>query len=248
MAEVRKMAKLLFFDSTHTYTVDGEEFPSVSEISRFASREVYGDVSQFNLDNACSRGSAVHKATEILDKYGKVECDEDIVPYIQAYVQFRKDFGISDYAYIEKPLANEELKYAGTIDRIYKIDEKFAEAVAEKCNSFVFVDGDGKVQKLKGKQTDWAKKYIGSLAIIDLKSSSVVQNILALIQLNAYGLSVEQNSLGEVKALFILHLEKDGKYKLISYDIDPQLFMACLTLHNALKKKPRAKKENNENE
>lgn len=238
------MAKLLFFDSTHTYTVDGEEFPSVSEISRFASREVYGDVSQFNLDNACSRGSAVHKATEILDKYGKVECDEDIVPYIQAYVQFRKDFGISDYAYIEKPLANEELKYAGTIDRIYNINEKFANSVKEHCKDFVRIGENGKVEKIKG-EVDIASE---GLAIIDLKSSSVVQNILALIQLNAYKLSVEQNGLGEVKTLFILHLEKDGKYKLISYEIDPQLFMACLTLHNALKKKPRAKKENKENE
>ncbi len=244
MAEVRKMAKLLFFDSTHTYTVDGEEFPSVSEISRFASREVYGDVSQFNLDNACSRGSAVHKATEILDKYGKVECDEDIVPYIQAYVQFRKDFGISDYAYIEKPLANEELKYAGTIDRIYNIDENFANSVKEYCKEFIRIDENGKIEKCKGKIE--CTEY--GLAIIDLKSSSVVQNILALIQLNGYKLSVEQNGLGEVKALFILHLEKDGKYKLIPYEINPRLFMACLTLHNALKKKPRAKKENKENE
>lgn len=242
------MARLIFFDDTHTYTVDGEEFPSVSEISRFASREVYGEVSQFNLDNACSRGSAVHKATEILDKYGKCECDEDIAPYIQAYVQFRKDFGIKDYAYIEKALAHEGLKYAGTLDRIHIIDEKFAEAVAEKCNSFVFIDGDGKVHKLKGKQTEWAKNCIGKLAIIDLKSSSVVQNVLALIQLNGYKLSVEQNGLGEVGALFILHLEKDGNYKLIGFEINPDLFMACLTLHKALQKKKRVKKDNTENE
>jgi hypothetical protein len=244
MAEVRKMAKLLFFDSTHTYTVDGEEFPSVSEISRFASREVYGDVSQFNLDNACSRGSAVHKATEILDKYSTVECDEDIVPYVQAYVQFRKDFGIKDYAYIEKPLANEELKYAGTIDRIYNIDENFVNAVRQNCKEFVRIGENGKVEKVNG-EMDMASE---GLAIIDLKSSSVVQNVLALIQLNGYKLSVEQNGLGDVRALFILHLEKDGKYKLIAYEINPDLFMACLTLHNALKKKSRAKKENKENE
>ena len=242
------MAKLLFFDNTHTYVLDGEELPSVSEISRFASREVYGEVSQFNLDNAASRGSAVHKATEILDKYGKVECDEDIEPYIRAYVQFRKDFGVCEYEHIEKALAHEELKYAGTIDRIYKIDEKFAEAVAQKCNSFVFIDGDGKVHKLKGKQTEWVKNCIGKLAIIDLKSSSVVQNVLSLIQLNAYRLSAESNGLGEVGALFILHIEKDGNYKIIGFEINPDLFMACLTLHKALQKNKRAKKENTENE
>ena len=240
------MARLIFFDDTHTYTVDGEEFPSVSEISRFASREVYGEVSQYNLDNACSRGSAVHKATEILDKYGKCECDEDIEPYIRAYVKFRKDFGIKDYAHIEKALAHEELKYAGTIDRIYTIDEKFAEAVSEKCKSFVFINADGKVDKVKTPQD--LQSFIGNLAIIDLKSSSVVQNVLALIQLNGYKLSTEFNGLGTVKALFILHLEKDGSYKIIGFEINPDLFMACLTLHKALQKKKRVKKENTENE
>ena len=238
------MARLIFFDDTHTYTVDGEEFPSVSEISRFASREVYGDVSQFNLDNACSRGSAVHKATEILDKYGKCECDEDIEPYIRAYVKFRKDFGIKDYAHIEKALAHEELKYAGTIDRIYTIDEKFAEAVSENCKDFVFVDENGKVEKRKG---NFEIRKDG-IAIIDLKSSSVVQNALALIQLNAYRLSAEHNGLGEVQALFILHLGKDGKYKFIGYELNENLFRACLFLHKALQKKKRVKKENTENE
>lgn len=241
-----EVAKLLFFDNTHTYVLDGDELPSVSEISRFASREIYGDINQYTLDNAAARGSAVHKATEILDKYGKVECDEDIVPYIQAYVNFRKDFGISEYAHIEKALAHEELKYAGTIDRIYKIDEAFAKSVDERKLDYVYVDENGKVVKTKINYT--LSTLIDSNVIIDIKSSSVVQNVLALIQLNAYRLSAEHNGLGEVRALFILHLEKDGKYKLIGYEINHDLFVACLTLHKALQKKKRTKKENTENE
>ena len=241
------MARLIFYDDEHIYTVDGEEFPSVSEISRFASREVYGEVSQFNLDNACSRGSAVHKATEVLDKYGKCECDEDIEPYIRAYVKFRKDFGIKDYAHIEKALAHEELKYAGTIDRIYTIDEKFIESAKSICKKIVFIGEDGKVEYSKD-FINFDERYLNKLAIIDLKSSSVVQNVLALIQLNGYKLSTEFNELGEVGALFILHLEKDGNYKLIGFEINPDLFMACLTLHKALQKKKRVKKENTDND
>ena len=231
------MARLIFFDDTHTYTVDGEEYPSVSEISRFASREIYGEVNQFNLDNACNRGSAVHKATEILDKYGSVECAEDIENYIRAYVSFRKDFGVKDYAYIEKPLANEKDKYAGTIDRIYKIDETFINSVKDLCCETIIIGENGKVEKRKG-EVD-LKDAFGKFAIIDIKSSSVVQNVLALIQLNEYKQSVEVNELGEVGALFILHLEKEGKYKLICYEINDNLFNACLTLHNALKKKKK---------
>lgn len=234
------MARLLFFDDTHTYTVDGEEFPSVSEISRFASREIYGDVNQFNLDNAASRGSAVHKATEILDKYGKVELDEDIEPYVRAYVHFRKDFGISDYHCIEKALANETLKYAGTIDRVYMVDENFVKAARENCKGYYTISESGKVEKVNGE----LEIPVGSFAIIDLKSSSVVQHILAIIQLNGYKLGFEENGLGNVGALFILHLEKDGKYKLIRYQITESLFMACLTLHKAMQKKKRVKKEN----
>lgn len=236
------MARLIFFDDTHTYTVDGEVFPSVSEISRFASREIYGEVMQYNLDHAASRGSAVHKATEILDKYGKVKCDEDIEPYIRAYVKFRKDFGIDDYTHIEKALANEQLKYAGTLDRINTIDENFVNAVKEKCKSFVFIDADGKVETKK--EPPDLSKFIGSLSIIDIKSSSVVQKVLALIQLNGYKLSAEQNGIGDVKALFILHLENNGNYKLIGFEINPSLFMSCLVLHKALQKKKRSKKEN----
>ena len=117
------MAKLIFYDATHTYEVDGEEIPSVSEITRFISREVYGDVTQFNLDRAGDRGSKVHKALEVLDKYGEVEADESVVPYLKAYLQFRKDHPCQ-WKYIEKAICAEDKSYAGTLDRYGSVDGK----------------------------------------------------------------------------------------------------------------------------
>lgn len=233
------MATLIFFDEGHQYQLNGEPIPSVSEISRFASREVYGTVEQFTLDNASQRGTVVHKATEILDKYQTVECAEDIENYVRAYVQFRKDFAIGDYVAIEKALANEELRYAGTIDRIYRIDDKFVKGAKSICCKKVTISENGKVEKLKC-EIDLSKE-IGKLAVIDLKSSSVVQNVLALIQLNGYKKLAEVNNLGEVGALFILHLGKDRKYELLYIEMNDNLFMACLSLHNALQKKKRKK-------
>jgi hypothetical protein len=100
------LKNLKFFDEGHRYELDGVELPSVSEISRFASREVYGnDISKYVLDKACERGTAVHKATEELDKTGKCEISPEYVEYLNAYVKFRNDFNIKKYAYIEKPLA-----------------------------------------------------------------------------------------------------------------------------------------------
>ena len=160
------MGTLIFYDKKHLYSLNGEEIPSVSEISRFVSREVYGDVNQYTLDNAANRGSNVHKSTEVLDKYNEVECDPAIEPYIRAYIQFRKDYGIHEYVAIEKALASEKMRYAGTLDRILRINEGFAKKFKEQT------------------KVDISDK-IGKLAIIDLKSSSVVQKVLGVIQLNA---------------------------------------------------------------
>ena len=115
------MATLLFFDDSHTYTVDGEPVPSVSELCRFVSREVYKDVAQFRLDNAAERGTSVHKATEILDKYGKCEVTEDIEPYLRAYLAFRKEHECQ-WQKIEFATHHPDRLYAGTLDRYGLVD------------------------------------------------------------------------------------------------------------------------------
>lgn len=217
------MATLVFYDEEHQYELNGEQVPSVSEISRFASREVYGTIDQYTLDNAANRGSAVHKSTEVLDKYGVVECDSFIEPYIRAYVQFRKDYGIKEYKYIEKALASESMRFAGTIDRIFEIDETFA-------------------QKFKEQTKVDVSDLVGKLAIIDLKSSSAVQKVPVKIQLNGYELLVTENKLGDVGLLIILHLTKESKYKVHNIERDKTLFMSCYNLHKAFEKKKRVKK------
>lgn len=115
------MAKLLFYDPTHTYTLDGEEIPSVSELTRFISREIYNDVAQFTLDQAASRGTAIHKATEVLDKYGSVEASDEIVPWLQAYLAFRREHK-AEWEKIEWAVAHPSGEYAGTIDRYGTLD------------------------------------------------------------------------------------------------------------------------------
>ena len=129
---------------------------------------------------------------------------------------------------------------------LFETEDIIATSASEKFKIIDNGNGEGKVEK--SKSPTYLSSLVGKLAIIDLKSSSVVQNVLALIQLNGYKLSTEFNRLGEVGALFILHLEKDGNYKLIGFEINPDLFMACLTLHKALQKNKRVNKENTENE
>ena len=202
------MAKLIFFDDRHEYQVDGEIVPSVSEILRFISREVYGDVTQFRLDHAADRGHNVHSACEQLDRFGSAEIDAEIEPYINAYIQFRKDHK-PVWSKIEYAMHSERYGFAGTLDR-YGVME-------------------------------------GRPVIIDIKSSYKVEKALVTAQLNAYKILADENNLTVID-LFVLHLKKDGTYKLIEVPIDSASFMACLTLHNALKKKSRKKAATKENE
>lgn len=115
------MATLLFFDDNHTYTVDGQTVPSVSELTRFISREIYSGINQYRLDLAAERGSAVHKAAELLDKYGKCEVSEEIAPYLRAYLRFMKEHACA-WQKIEWATHHPENLYAGTIDRYGTVD------------------------------------------------------------------------------------------------------------------------------
>jgi hypothetical protein len=196
------MAKLLFFDTEHKYTLDGEELPSVSELCRFLSREIYGDVTQFTLDKAADRGTKVHKACEILDLYGKAEVSEDILPYIQAYLKFRREHEVK-WDKVEHSTYHATDRYAGTIDRAGTVD---------------------------GKQ-----------CIVDIKTTYNVHKPLALAQLNLYRRMLEQDGEWKADALYILHLDKNGEYKLLPFDRNDDVPNALLTLHNLMKKKRRKK-------
>ena len=116
------MATLLFYDDSHRYTVDGEEVPSVSELTRFLTREVYNATPQFAMDGAAQRGTKVHKATEALDKFGSVECEDDVVPFVKAYVEFVKEYEPS-WEQIEWPVCYDK-QFAGTIDRYGKLGDE----------------------------------------------------------------------------------------------------------------------------
>lgn len=115
------MGKLIFFEAEHSYEVDGLKLPSVSEIIRFLSREIYANATQYQLDHAADRGTRVHKACENIDRYGSCDVDSEIEPYVMAYVQFLKDKR-PEWMLIERSFCDLDKGYAGTLDRLGKID------------------------------------------------------------------------------------------------------------------------------
>ncbi len=113
--------ELHFDEEKHIYTLDlGQtlELPSVTQILRFVSREIYGDVPLHTLEFAADRGTRVHESIEMYEKYGWMEADNDIMPYILAYQDWVKEHkyktAASEYRFYHRTRL-----YAGTADRLF---------------------------------------------------------------------------------------------------------------------------------
>ena len=196
------MGDLAFYDKGHIYMLDGERLPCVSDLCRFIQREIYKDAPLWQMEAAADRGTAVHLATELLDKTGSAEISDDYAAYLEAYAAFRREHDV-EWELIEHPDYHPTHRYAGTIDRYGKVD--------------------------------------GIATLLDIKTTYTVHKPLCGASLNLYRMMLEARGT-DVERLMIIHLKKDGAYKLIKFDFDDTVPMALLTLHNVLKKKRRKSK------
>ena len=110
---------LVFREEDHKYFLNGEEIPSVSELTRFLSREIYGEADPIALQRAAEKGTAIHDALQTLDEKGEVEVDDEYAGYIQAYLKFREEHNV-EWEKIEWMLTNG--MYAGRLDRYGLVD------------------------------------------------------------------------------------------------------------------------------
>ena len=114
---------LEFVEDGHRYFYEGKEIPSVSEILRFISREVYKEADKTAMDFAADRGTRVHAACAELDERGSAVVDEDITGYVSAYANFLNDHRVK-WEKIEEPRLGINEEYAGTIDRYGVLDDR----------------------------------------------------------------------------------------------------------------------------
>lgn len=108
---------LEFHSDGHRYTWCGRPVPSVTTVIRTALGDPFERVAATVLELARQRGKAVHKACE-LDDAGELDettVDARIVPYIDAWRRFRKEFPFTVLE-AEKERYNAQHGYAGTPD------------------------------------------------------------------------------------------------------------------------------------
>lgn len=81
----------------------------------------------------------------------------------------------------------------------------------------------------------------GFKTLLDIKTTYKVYKPLCSASLNLYRLILEARQ-KTVERLMILHLKKDGSYKLIKFEVDNSVPMALITLHTALLSRRRKNK------
>lgn len=115
------MNAVLGFDpATHRYTVNGQVWPSVTQILEIY--DLYRGVPRNVLDAAAAFGNAVHEACH-LDNQGRLDnasLDRYLQPYVQAWRAWQADTNAVIVA-SELRVVNHRLTYCGTLDAIARI-------------------------------------------------------------------------------------------------------------------------------
>ena len=112
---------LEFDENSHIYIVDGLIVPCVTDILSRKYKD-YDGVSQETLKRASDLGTKLHKAIEIYEKKGITNNSEEF----KNYLFLKKHYKIENIDN-EVPIIYEEngkVLFAGTLDQIYKIDNK----------------------------------------------------------------------------------------------------------------------------
>lgn len=183
-----------FNEEKHEYTVGGVHIPSVSEILAPLNADRYGDINPAVLRAAAEKGTAVHEMCEAID-YG-IDTDEDEMPeiqgYIDAYYQFLFDHDV-EWQMVEQIVSfsrfdGELPLYCGTIDR------------------FGIVDGRKAVVDIK--------TYASMTTEAQMTASCQTALYRDALLNGKPGDSFHASQDDSIKR-YILHLKKDGKYRLI---------------------------------
>ena len=112
-------AALQFDEASHTYTVDGEKWPSVTTILD-PLLELDG-IPRAALEAAARFGSHVHMATDLYDK-GQLDedaLDPHLAPYLAGWKAFLRESGVVVIA-SELRVCHRLLKVAGTLDKLVR--------------------------------------------------------------------------------------------------------------------------------
>lgn len=111
------MSRVSFDEATHIYRLDEQTIlPSVTEIIKPISNRLFSGRFSTAIEYARNRGAEVHRVLEECDYDLEPDIYAELIPYVQAYLDWKSVYRPT-YTDIERIVFDEELGYAGTLDR-----------------------------------------------------------------------------------------------------------------------------------
>lgn len=184
----------------HEYWAGERRLPSVSEIIKPIVD--LSMVPEARLEFARDRGTAVHKATELLDR-GTLDLDSvdevHVLPYLTAYELFQRHYQFQ-VERNEAPVYDAQRGYAGTPDRV----------------GTLLQPQNGRTRRVR--------------AVVDLKTVAEMSPVIG-VQLSGYQLLLESEGI-KTEARIGVQLRSDGTYRVRSFGSEVPTFLSLLTLWN----------------
>ena len=189
------MVKIDFNEYKHEYSVNGQKVPSVSEILSPLSADRYRDLNPAILQYAAERGKAVHEACEAIDYGLDPEIDPEIVGYVIAYQDFIRDY------FPKWELIEQITGCFYTIGSVVCREEDDLPIYAGTLDRYGKIDGRPVVLDIKTYASLSTDAMIGASCQTVLYADA--------LESNGYDFS-------DGISRYILHLKKDGKYRLVN--------------------------------
>ena len=117
------MDNVEFDDVPHEYFLNGQELPSVTTIMEPINHDKYEGIPKGVLNNAASKGTAVHNSIENYLKFGIDDIEPEYRGYFDAFLAFEEKYK-PEVIRSEIRMYHKLFKYAGTGDLLCKIDGK----------------------------------------------------------------------------------------------------------------------------
>lgn len=120
---MENLRELEFEEVGHIYTLNGVQIPSVSKIIEPITTKGYQHISAVVLQNAADKGTAVHNAIELFNKYGIMDIEPTLSGYTGAYEDWfalrAPKVEACEYRFYHKIM-----RYAGTADLIATVGDE----------------------------------------------------------------------------------------------------------------------------
>ena len=113
---------LTFDESNHEYRLDGIKLPSVTQVLQGAGLSDFSKVNPELLERAKKFGTATHITCALFDdnRLDMKSLDPALEPRLEAWILFKRDFGITEFKEIEKQVYSTKYQYAGCLDRLWE--------------------------------------------------------------------------------------------------------------------------------